>query len=370
MQIGDFPPCKDLKIGALSGIFGNVTNSYKFYWLLAILDGIQERRAKTLPIEWLLCRMVGLVWFPVHYFRLHFGKSDKLSEIAIMVMKECSLPMDASVSAVSTACHALPENSSARKLLAERRRYVPFRFIRPFFESETRGLADHQVSNRIAELASESFESTSPSMYRVNGDNLELAEAWFDYLTEHLEVIRGFCNWNLVLYLQSKNPTVGNISGKLNAPEERDLRAAKIFWGIALKGTGTHKCIFSGRDVPIVGFSLDHFLPWSFVAHDALWNICPTIPDVNSAKGDRLPSLDHYLSAFVDLQFDAVQRVAASGKDESVLEDYSLLFGTASKTELVAIPRDRFQMDLENVIRPQIQIATNCGFPPGWKYSA
>ena len=367
MQIGPLPTSNDINIGALAGSFGSVTNSYKFYWMLALLDAVQEQHQRTISLQWLLCRMVAHVWHPVHYFRLQFGKSDKFSECAELVKLESGLAIDASVFDVTEICMKLPKGSAARRVLEERGRFVPYRFIRPFFETEIQGLKDHEVNGRITDLASQHFNSDRPPMYRFVGRDIELAEAWFLYISEHLEVLRGFCYWHLVLYLQAKNPNVGNLASKLTPPVERDLSQAKKFWQLALKAGEAQKCIYSGFAVPASGFSLDHFLPWSFVAHDALWNICPTLPEVNSAKGDRLPSLDGHLSAFLATQFEAVQRVCPICP-EPMIEDYSLLFGTASAAELIAISRVDFNRRLGDVIRPQFQIAANCGFPQGWFY--
>lgn len=36
------PESKELDVASLSGVFQNTTNSYKFYWFLAILDALQE----------------------------------------------------------------------------------------------------------------------------------------------------------------------------------------------------------------------------------------------------------------------------------------------------------------------------------------
>ena len=369
MQIRPLPDSNHVNIGALAGSFGNVTNSYKFYWILSLLDAVQEHHQRKIAIDWLLSRMVANVWHPVHYFRLQFGKSDKLTKCVESVKSETELGIDAPIADVTSACGQLSKGSHARRLRDELARYVPYRFIRPFFASETQGLKDHEVNPRIAELAVKNYRRALPPMYRFDGDDIEFSDAWFMYLAEHLEVIRGFTYWHLVLYLQSKNPNVGNIASKLTRPVARDLAEGKEFWRLAFKEQVSPRCIYSGIELSSTAFSLDHFLPWSFVAHDALWNLCPTIAEINSAKGDRLPAIDRYLGAFIGSQFDSVKRVAPFCR-EALLEDYSLLFGVGSRAELLVIDRDDFCTRLENQLRPQFQIATNCGFPPGWVYAA
>ena len=140
MKIGPLPTSKDINIGALAGSFGNVTNSYKFFWALALLDAIQEHHQRNVSMEWLLSRMVAKVWHPVHYFRLQFGKSDKLTNCADLVKAETSLTADASLADVTITCHELQRTSPAFRQRDELGRFVPYRFIRPFFAAETQGL--------------------------------------------------------------------------------------------------------------------------------------------------------------------------------------------------------------------------------------
>ncbi|MDY5576621.1 MAG: HNH endonuclease domain-containing protein [Lachnospiraceae bacterium] len=34
--------------------------------------------------------------------------------------------------------------------------------------------------------------------------------------------------------------------------------------------------------------SIDHFVPWSYVAHDEMWNLNPTTKSINSSKRNNL----------------------------------------------------------------------------------
>jgi len=39
----------------------------------------------------------------------------------------------------------------------------------------------------------------------------------------------------------------------------------------------------------IENFDIDHFIPWSFVTHDQLWNLAPIEKSLNSSKSNKLP---------------------------------------------------------------------------------
>ncbi|MCX7680922.1 MAG: hypothetical protein N2508_02965 [Anaerolineae bacterium] len=109
-------------------------------------------------------------------------------------------------------------------------------------------------------------------------------------------------------------------------------------------------------------------MPWRFVTHDLLWNIVPTTRAVNSAKSDHLPDLAAYFDAFAQLHYQALRAVAEQGRD-SLLEDYVLLFRTATVADLYAWSADKFRDALYDEIAPQVQIARNMGFATDWRYT-
>ena len=77
-----------------------------------------------------------------------------------------------------------------------------------------------------------------------------------------------------------------------------DLKLANRFWKGYIAENPDVTCIYSGQPITFQNLSLDHFLPWSYVVHDQLWNIIPTPKNINSAKNDRLPSLETYFEGF------------------------------------------------------------------------
>jgi len=82
------PDFKSLHVEYLSASFDNVTNSYKFYWFLAILDHVRNKQTRIIPVRQLTAQMVANVWYPTNYFRLSFGKQDRLGQITMNVGAE------------------------------------------------------------------------------------------------------------------------------------------------------------------------------------------------------------------------------------------------------------------------------------------
>ena len=240
--------------------------------------------------------------------------------------------------------------------------WVPYRFIRPFFAQETRGLLDQHVNARIVEFASQSEKAP----YRFIDDEIELNDKWAAYLQQHQAILRGFISWHLVRFLQKNNPNVIGLTEKLEKPGVRMLNTANKFWKEYLKENPKLRCVYSGQLITSANLSLDHFLPWSFVAHDQIWNIIPTPKSVNSAKNDWLPSIDLYFNGYAEQQFDGFRFHASNGHDK-LLEDYSVLFGR-SLNDIQQQPFLDFKEDLRRVILPQYQTAKNLGFSHPFEY--
>lgn len=368
----NFPSSKKLPIGYLAACFNNITNAYKFYWFLSILEQIRTNSTPAIPTKNLLANMVASVWFPTNYFYLSFGKQDRLSQIALKIKATSNLPLDAKKGDIVNEIFAqLRKNSVLANEILDLGRFVPFRFLRPFFSQELQGKPDWQIDKLIVQLAEVSFfDKECLCLYRFTNspeESIEIQQNWFEYLQEHLHILTGFCLWHLLIYLQKNNPNVPNIASKLFEPTQRDLRQAKFFWQLAFDHLGAIDCIYSGQTIRKDNFSLDHFLPWRFVAHDLLWNIVPTSKTINSAKNDNLPDVHKYFDRFAQLQYEAFS-VALNLQKTKLIEDYTLLFRTQDFSEPLTFSLEHFRQTLADTIVPQIQIAKNMGFISDWSY--
>jgi len=199
-------------------------------------------------------------------------------------------------------------------------------------------------------------------------DCIRINDSWRAFLTENLGIVQSFAEYYLTLYLQARNPNVPGVVNKLRAPTMRQLTAAREFWLFVrsdFEKTGKavqFKDIYSERQLAD-SFSIDHFLPWSFVVHNLLWNLTPVEPATNSSKNDLLPDLDLYLPRLAKLHFSAIE---AAKKRPKFLEDYTDCF-KQDITSLLAQGENVLVTKYREVIVPQAQIAMNQGFQFGWK---
>lgn len=340
----------DLRI--FNQIFADTTNSYKYLWFLSILDVLRERpNDRKFSFEELTVRMVNRAWYPMNTYRLSFGSQDSIRSVV------AKLSLSMTDDSVPPKVWGNQERADINKTLS---RWVPYRFIRPFFDSSTRGLPDHKV-NSIVERLSQATESPAP--YEIYSDHLVLKEAWVVLFQHQLTVFAEFTEHQLCRFLQKHNPNVPGIINKLHKPEVRKLSKHRQLWLDVFHRHNGLTCIYT-QQVP-QSIAIDHFLPWTFTTHDLCWNLVGCDPISNIRKSNSLPSLSRYMDPFVERQYTFFKDVFASKPNDKLLEDYVTLFKT-SGSNIASMGVTRFGDILSETIRTQHQIAKNMGFREGW----
>lgn len=307
----------------------------------------------------IVTRMVANAWYPIHYFKLSFGKSDSLYGIVNQLHKGINIPIDAGVEAVVESIKSYNESPFVKKLLRTLTLYVPYKFLSPWLGSST----DREIVRRSQMLENDCLYS----IHKEGTDfYININPKWNDFLHRHYNVLMDFAYWNLTLFLQARNPNVPAIPNKLIRPEVRNsLIAQHHYWNDIIRLSGPVNCIYTGRELYINEYELDHFIPWSFVSHDLLWNLIPADGSINSSKSNRLPDLNIYLPKLASMQLHGLKTFIKSGKSPDILEDFISLGYTAN--ELVNMSDVEFLNVFERTFTPMNQIALNMGFET-WKY--
>lgn len=359
-----------LPIDRLMLVFKDATNSYKFYWLRAILNLLRNENSGSFTWRELTQEMFSQVWYPLTYYKLSFGKKDGFIKIAEQLPKHFSINnAPGAPTVVRQLEKALSPEEKERfyAALLSLTDYVPFRFLRPFFQEEVAGTKDQDVNRAIATCALRSAkENPHAAPYHVSSNGILLHAEWKEYFLVNLGLLDAFINWHLTRFLQKNNPNIIGISQKIFKPEKRNLERSRKAWIHFRHEHANYPCIYTNTPWP-EDFSLDHFVPWSFVVHDLNWNLAPVRKDVNSAKSDALPA-EFYLNQFSELQYQFYTFTRKNRPNDLILEDYVLLFND-DLGEIDTMPGSAFKEKLSNSITPMIQIAQNAGFRGGWRHS-
>ena len=344
------PPSEGLPVHLLAACFNKTTATYKYYWLLSLLQAVEDGQATPSKRE-LFARMLANAWYTVNYFHVSFGKQDQLQKAILEIKRLEHFTLDESRDAIIRQLLASRKRETTRQL-DHFNRNVPHWFLSPWFP-KLRGETEAAQAKRIYQL-SKTFQDDCP--YALHEDAIEIHPSWLHYLRNHARVLKDFCYWNLALFLQARNPNVPDIPNKLVKPAVRNslTRQRKEFWDPVIAELGQVPCIYTGRPLSTGNYAVEHFIPYHFVSHDLIWNLIPADPSFNASKSDKLPPLDKYFPPFFELQQTALAIVRKKHPRCSFLEDYLTIFPDLD----ASFSRDGFRDRLQ----PLVTIARNNGF--------
>ena len=349
------PQSDILTTNRLGRIFKSTSATYKFFWFISIL----QMHAKMDDIKinaWnLAIRMVANAWYPIHYFRLSFGKSDSLFGIVTELQRITKIPIDAKRDVVIRELEERLGDEQIKGQLNTLLINVPYRFLSPWITY----VSDGDTIRRSQILQNGCLYS----LHKEEDDFfIELNPVWNDYLHNHYGILMDFAYWNLTLFLQVRNPNVPNIPNKLIKSETRNsLTKQHNYWDFVMNHGLQVNCIYKDTLLAVGNYDLDHFIPWSFVSHDLIWNLIPADGSINSSKSDKLPMLGIYLPKLALIQQKAIKVCLTNDyRGKNILEDYLSLGYT---------PQELADMDVEHLndcfmrtYSPMNQIALNMGF--------
>ena len=346
------PSEQEMDIPRLARVYDNTTAPYKFYWFVSIINRLaEESKRREFSFDEIISGMIAEAWYPIHYFMLSFGKNDSLADIVYLIRRILLIPVDADKRDVMRDILKNRDIPDVRKCIQQLSTNVPYWFLSPWLPG--------MKKTKDVELASQSEFSRCP--YAINGKSIRLRDEWAEYFFKHASILKDFSFWNLSLFLQKRNPNVPDLPSKLVRPLQRSsLTKQHHFWDHYIETVGEIRCIYTNASLRKSHYDLDHFIPWSFVAHDLLWNLLPADSSINSSKSNNLPPLDVYLKPMAHLQRDALSVNYANNPSDKLLEDY-LIF-RCSIEELISIPEDRFIELYKKEFTPMSQTAMNMGF--------
>ena len=321
---------------------------------MGILDLYVKHGMTRINIWDIMVEMTANAWYPVCYFRLSFGKNDSLRDAIISIQETNNIPININPKELRRWLNNHQNDTLVKRTLDFLPKNVPYWFLRPWID-----VADTKEIIR----RSQSLENNC--LYKLTKEDdtiwVDLNSNWLPYLKENYVILKDFAYWNLSAFLQVRNPNVPNIASKLSKVESRQaLTKQRNLWDFVLH-TQPITCIYTGHPLEIGNYDLDHFIPWSFVSHNLIWNLIPADSSINSSKSDHLPNLDRYLLPYAEVHQTAVRTcIESSYRNKDLLDDYFSLGCT---------PQELIEMDITNLLNcfkrtfsPMSQIAQNMGF--------
>ena len=284
---------------------------YKFYWLEAIVKLISEGITET-TFNAIINEMICNAWYSVREFHIHLsgmanGQVRDGLERAVLTLSELSnLPAYASKIEI---LQAIAEHDQQLKVYKEQlTNMVPYRALAGFFlKSEVK--ADWDSVRRMTayiEMINQEVV-TLPYTLGVSGKlkkEVRFQPAWVKMIQDNTVSILGWIQYEKVRWLQNNNPEVPGLVYKLAPMDEkmRKLNHVRKLWEGILEIREVRD-IFTGKPVVRRKYDIDHFIPWSFVMNDEIWNLMPMDSSLNSSKSNRLPKWDPFFAMFAENQY-------------------------------------------------------------------
>ncbi|EDT85086.1 HNH endonuclease domain-containing protein [Clostridium botulinum] len=341
-----------------------VVASYKMYWLFGLLEEVILGNTE-IEFNIIVARMIVAAWYPIMQYKLSFGVLDNLQKPINYVALKYGFASNCNESELlKFLCES--EDKELKKMMRDLTCMVPYRLLSPFFTEDLKG-KDKSSKNKIIEKLSLEDDTCFYKIIREGKNRILINEYWAQYLNENYRVIKSWIYYKLVCFLQKRNSNVPAIAFKLEAPKNRDLSSATKIWKEIIISKGP-KDIYTGKDFIKEnyeihgGLSIDHFIPWSFVLHDEMWNLVPTFKNINSSKSDKLLNYNRYIDDFCDMQYMAVTYILEKRKQKD-LESYIDALKIENFQEYLKYkPKEDFIKKLKQCIAPLYQIAENQGF--------
>lgn len=357
-----------LNIGCLQRLFDNMSESYKLFWFQGIVDIVHTGKTR-ITFDEIINNMIADAWYMVTEYRLNLGPADTLEALVKYAGEITGIRSNEKRQTIIEAISS-SDNREFRKKKNTLSLHVPYRLQAPFLHDFTG--ASWKVGRAIL---SEDINRHNGLIYRfeiVDGlkSTLIINEKWAEYISNNYEIVSGWIQFNLIQYLQKRNPSVPGIPNKIHAPAERKLEKVKKFWNMVSEVTRI-KDIYGNETVSSGNISIDHFVPWSYVAHDEMWNLHPTTKRINSSKSNNLPEWDGYFSKLCDIEYKAYR---TAWENEKILRQWNICLKDHVNSDSVRFSLFReglsfseYASTLENVLLPVYTSAKNLGFNI-WKY--
>ena len=301
-----------LDIEGFSQMMKDPSYCYKFYWLEAIVWLISEGKQDT-TFDEIINEMICNAWYSVREFHIHLSGMRADGEVrdglerAVLRLTELSdLPANASKTEIQNAIKE--HDAELKKSKEQLTNMVPGRALAGFFvkgEEEVPWNSAPRLTEYIRR-----FDSTLIRLPYTFGDSSKLKKEvhfnsdWMAMIQDNTVNILGWIQYEKVKWLQNNNPEVPGLIYKLAPMDEkmRKLGHVRKLWEGVLDLTPVRD-VFTGQPVVPKEYDVDHFIPWSFVMNDELWNLMPMDSSLNSSKSNRLPKWDPFFDAFAGNQY-------------------------------------------------------------------
>lgn len=315
---GDYHSTLDIE--SFSLMMKDPSYCYKFYWLEALVVLISEGVTET-TFDAVIDEMIASAWYSVREFHIHLSGllagevRDGLERAILLLAQVSSLPANASKTEIKNAIRR--HNQELKSFKEQLTNMVPYRALAGFFNrsSET---VNWSSKMQLVEYIERINSSVTILPYTLGKSSklkkeIRFNPAWVRMIQDNTVSIMGWIQYEKVKWLQMNNPEVPGLVYKLAPLDEKMRRLGNVrkLWEGILE-LHPVRDVFTQQPLEKKQYDVDHFVPWSFVMNDELWNLMPMNSSLNSSKSNRLPRWDPFFMRFAENQFLLYESIQAS----------------------------------------------------------
>ena len=302
-----------LNIEGFSRMMNDPSYCYKFYWLEAIVKLISEDK-KEATYDEIINEMIANAWYSVVEFHIHlsgiWGNGDVKDSLenAVKKLHELTdLKSNASKVEIKNKIKEFDKELHKEKITLTQN--VPYKALSGFANrgsekidlnsSAGRMMAYYNRINHMECLLPYTFGEQKGLERKI-----VFNDAWVQMIQENMVSILGWIQYEKLRWLQNNNPEVPGLVYKLAPLDEkmRKLGHVRKLWEGILDTTNVVD-VFKDEPIKKEAYDVDHFIPWSFVMNDELWNLMPMDSSLNSVKSNKLPQWDKFFIRFAQNQY-------------------------------------------------------------------
>lgn len=204
---------------------------------------VVEEQKSQISFEEIVLKIIVKLWYPVNFFKLSFGKQDKCADYIAEIKKHFDIQED--IEEKDLLIFLLKNKNSLllQRISNELTRYVPYRFIRPWYSTQTRSIPDQKVNQQILELQN----SNAPYIINPQSQTILLEDETFEWIIKNYRILEAHTLFELLKYLEKNNLNVSNLSRKLVKPQQRNLGPSIKLWTGFIQAWPTQTDIFEKK---------------------------------------------------------------------------------------------------------------------------
>lgn len=304
-----------LDLEGFSKMMTSPSYCYKFFWLEAIVQLISANKTEASYDE-IINKMITNAWFPVLEYHIHlsgiYGEGiirDNLEKAVLRLQKLSNLPNNASEIEIINKLIEFSEDKELSACKKELTKNVPYKSLSGFANRGTEKIDLESSAGRMMAYYNRLSQTEILLPYTFSDDKgleriITFNDGWIQMIRDNTVNILGWIQLEKVKWLQNNNPEVPGLVYKLVPADEkmRKLANARKLWDAVLEVIPIAD-VFKGELIDTEKYDLDHFIPWSFVMNDELWNLMPIDSFWNSKKSNKLPIWDLFFEKFANNQF-------------------------------------------------------------------